>query len=951
VLHNSGLIPFRKQILLLAAVALLAGTRGTARILAAQSPSLIAQDDPGVRALVSRLQQTIQAGNPEGFLTLLTSSADRDRAARFANDELRPGVTHVIVVEEDRQPLADLPPGAGLRLMVDAFTEYGNRARVTTWQLDIRRAGAAWGIDSALRLSAIENLYRLSVNAAKQYDAKNFTIVAEDLELKMAEGSVFTIDTDRGITGVVLIGEGQMRFHPAPAAEKGQVKIFCGSETLDARFDAAYVRVGDFDAHTKGSTLVPRAVEPRDVKRAEQIFREESVKSFGVEMGDLTRDAWALLPGENDFLAEIRTRKYETLTYSRSEGGAEDISFFDRRRLRNISVYPSVEKLAARGRFYNEDDLSTYDILDYDVDVSLTPQRQWITGRAKVRLKIRSAPAGQIQIHLANSLAVQSITSDRFGRLFSLRIKNQNTVLVNMPALLMPDTDITLTIAYAGRLPPQPANQEAIALGQGLGQTSGNGNGAPAQPSSPAPSSLDQLQDRGLDASDQSAFLRPEPAYLYSNRTLWYPQAPVTDYATGTLRISVPAELTCIASGEPASDSPKFIAGDTPSESRRIFTFVASRPVRYFSFVVSKLVPTDHLTMAFDESTEARRASLARNAPSMAGEVYSTIDVAVFTNPRQTQRAHDLAERTADIARFYQSLIGDSPYQTFAVAMIESMQPGGHSPGYFAVLNQPLPNAPVTWRDDPAAFSRFPDFFIAHELAHQWWGQAVGWRNYHEQWLSEGLAQYFAALYAQHERGDETFGSVLRQMRKWSIDESDQGPVYFGYRVGHIRADSRAFRAIIYDKGAIVLHMLRRLIGDDAFFQGLRHFYAVSRFDKASTDDLRLAMEGESGQKLDRFFDRWIYGSTLPRLKFTSRVEHAPGPGEADQLLLHFEQIGDVFDIPVTVAVQYANRRTVNVVVPVTEQTVDVRVPLAGVLRSVEVSKDDGTLAEIENSK
>jgi hypothetical protein len=941
------LISFRRGLVLLAAVGLLAGARGATPV-AGQGLTPLAPDVPGLRAFISRLQQTIQAGDPDAFLTLLASSADRARAAQFARDELRPGVTRAVVIEEDRQALPGSPPTEGLRLMVDAFTEYGNRARVTTWQLDIRRVGETWGIENELRLSTIENLYRLSVDTTKQYDAKNFTITAEDLELTMAEGSVFTIDTDKGVTGVVLIGRGQVRFHPAPAAEKGQVKIFCGSEALDTRFDAAYIRVGDFDAHTKGSTLVPRAVDPRDVKHAGEIFREESVKSFGVDMGDLTRDPWTLLPGPIDFLAEIHTPKYETLTYSRSEGAAEDISFFDRRQQRNISVYPSVEKLAERGRFYNEDDLATYDVLDYDVDVSLTPQRQFITGRVKMHLKIRSAPAGQIQIHLADSLAVQSITSDRFGRLFSLRIKNQNIVLVNMPALLMPDTDVTLTIAYAGRLAPQPTSLEAIALGSAQGTT---GSGA-SQPPPPTPSNLDQLQDRSLDVVPEgSAFVRPEPTYLYSNRSLWYPQSPVTDYATGTLRISVPADLTCIASGEPAADSPKFVAGDTPLDSRKIFTFVASRPVRYFSFVVSKFVPTDHLTMAFDDSSEARQASLARNAPAMGGDVYGTIDVAVFTNPRQTGRAHDLAERTADIAQFYQSLVGDSPYRTFAVALVESLQPGGHSPGYFAVIDQPLPNVPVTWRDDPAAFSRFPDFFIAHELAHQWWGQAVGWRNYHEQWLSEGLAQYFAALYAQHERGDDTFASVLRQMRKWSIDESAEGPVYFGYRVGHIRADSRAFRAIVYDKGAIVLHMLRRLVGDDAFFQGIRRFYAESRFDKASTDDLRRAMEVESGQKLDRFFDRWIYGSSLPHLKFVWRVEHAPGPagpGDNAQLVLHFDQVGEIFDIPVTVAVQYADHRIVNVVVPVTDRTVEVRVPLAGVLRSVEVSKDDGTLAEIE---
>ena len=285
---------------------------------------------------------------------------------------------------------------------------------------------------------------------------------------------------------------------------------------------------------------------------------------------------------------------------------------------------------------------------------------------------------------------------------------------------------------------------------------------------------------------------------------------------------------------------------------------------------------SDRLTVAFDDSPEARRASLAKNAPLMAGE-NATIDLTVLTNPRQSQRGKDVAERAADVAQFYQSIVGDSPYQSFSVALVESILPGGHSPAYFAIVDQPLPTAPVTWRDDPAAFSRFPDFFLAHELAHQWWGQAVGWRNYHEQWLSEGFAQYFAALYAQHERGDETFASVLRQMRKWSLDESDQGPVYFGYRIGHIRADSRAFRAIVYDKGAIVLHMLRRLIGDDAFFRGVRRFYAESRFEKAGTDDLRRAMEAEAGRPLDRFFDRWIYGSALPHVTFASSVEKAAG--------------------------------------------------------------------------
>jgi aminopeptidase N len=216
----------------------------------------------------------------------------------------------------------------------------------------------------------------------------------------------------------------------------------------------------------------------------------------------------------------------------------------------------------------------------------------------------------------------------------------------------------------------------------------------------------------------------------------------------------------------------------------------------------------------------------------------------------------------------------------------------------------------------------------------------VGWKNYHEQWLSEGFAQYFAALYAQHHRGDETFGGVMRQLRRWAMSQSDQGPVYLGYRLGHIRNDSRVFRALVYNKGAAVLHMLRRLVGDDAFFRGLRRFYRESRFKKAGTNDFRMAMERESGRPLDRFFERWIYGATLPRARFSYRVD-------GQELVVRVEQIGELFDFPLTVTVQYADRKPVDVIVPVTEQVVEKRVPIVGTFRGADVRSDDGTLAEM----
>ena len=170
-------------------------------------------------------------------------------------------------------------------------------------------------------------------------------------------------------------------------------------------------------------------------------------------------------------------------------------------------------------------------------------------------------------------------------------------------------------------------------------------------------------------------------------------------------------------------------------------------------------------------------------------------------------------------------------------------------------------------------------------------------------------------------------------MSRWALDRSDQGPVYLGYRLGHIRNDGRVFRALVYNKGALTLHMLRRMIGDDAFFRGLRRFYTMWRFKKAGTEDVKAAFEIETNRDLDRFFDRWIYGFTLPRLKFSYTME-------ADAVTVRFEQMGEIFDVPVTVTLQYASSST-DVTVPLTEQVTTRRIPIAGALRGVEANGDD----------
>ena len=894
----------------------------------------VQSDDEGrIRALLAGIEGALRSNDRTAFLALLAPSADATRAQNFTTLEFRPGATRVVVIERDRQPLAGTLPGLGHRVLVDVFIEYGDRARIASWQLDIKRVDdVEWRLADQERISTVDNLYRLSVNPTRQFRAKNFTVRAEDLELRLVEGLVFTIDTDQGVTGLVMTGRGEMHFEPAPETEKGQVRIFAGDTKIESRFDAAFVRMGELALHANQDELVAMPVDPRQLRRADDIFRVESGKSYALELGDLTAENWSLAPAAGDFVAEVRTNRFDTLTYVRSRSEPEDISVFNRRRGRNISVYSSLEKMTTRGPFYHEDDSAAYDVLEYDIDLAATPtpDRQWLEGRATLRLRVVSTSISQLSLRLADSLMVHSVVSEQYGRLFSLRVRNQNTVLVNLPYTLLRDAELTVTIAYSGRLAPQPPERETVAAPQ-----------AP-QRGQEQPSNR-MMMEVNLPAGERS--------YLYSSRSNWYPQPPVSDFATARIRITLPAGLACVATGE--MDGPPVMlpprAGAAP---RRQFEFVASRPVRYLAFIASRFARADRVTVAFDSGAPAEggrgNTPLASTAPAITGAVFDTLTLTVEANPLQVPRGRQLIDEAADIVRFYDSLIGDAPYESFTLALIEHLQPGGHSPAYFAALNQPLPNTPLRWQTDPVNFEGFPEFFLAHEIAHQWWGQAVGWRNYHEQWLSEGFSQYFAALYAEHRYGNEVFGEMLRQLRKWAIDRSDQGPVYLGYRLGHIRNQPTVFRALVYNKGAAVLHMLRRLVGDDAFLRGLRRFYVGARFMKVGTEDFRAAMEAETGRSLERFFQRWIYGATLPRITFTSRVES--GADGRQEVVLHFAQEGDLFDIPISMTLQYADRRVQNVLVPITDRTAEMRVPLTSALRNVVLNTDDGALVELERN-
>jgi hypothetical protein len=916
------------------------------RSAAAQPLEPLSAEDLSIQAFLQAVEAAITTTDRERWADLLSVNADRDTVLAFFDTMVPAGVTRVVVKERDRAPLFGTLPGDGYRLLAEVFLETGPRGRIATWNLDIRKprdddAPQPWRVAAAERLSSVDGLHRLVLHPDKQYAARDLLLKSVDFEVRLPAGQVFVAETIDGVTALVLLGDGRIVFSPRPREEKGQVRIFAGSDTLDAAFTTALVRLSPFDySELVDDTMLTatEAVDSRALRRAQRVFDDEIGNSFSLDLSDLSRDTWSLLPQPGDFVAEVRTRRFDRLTFARATGEPEDVSLFQRARKRNISIYASEAKLASRGQFYNEDDLVEYDVLDYVVDSTFSPDREWLDGRTRLRLRVQSFGLAAVTLKLAESLTVNSVVSDEFGRLLFLRVRNQNAIVINLPSPVTQGNVLTLTLSYQGRMLRQGINDESAAVDADQGGAAGG------------------VRTRSFEETGDISLVPPEANWLFSNRAQWYPQATVTDFATAIMRITVPADYSVVASGVQASGSPAMAGADASGQPRALFTFVASQPIRYLSMVISRMTRADAATVALDivpapellagpmpsGSDGAASPTTGQKIPPVGSR--NTVALTVDANRRQEGRARDVVPMVAEILRLYASLVGDVPYDALNLAMVEAELPGGHAPGYVAVINNPLPTSPFTWRNDPANFSNFPEFFIAHELAHQWFGQAVGWQNYHEQWLSEGFAQYLAALFARERRGESAFHDLLKQLRRWGIEESEAGPIYLGYRLGHIKGDSRVFRALVYNKGALVLHMLRRFIGDEAFFRGVQRYYREHRFTKAGTADLQKAMESESGLDLARFFQRWVFESGVPRLRYTTTIT-------GEEATVRFEQTGEIYDLPVTVTILYAGGETVEEVVRVSDAVTHARIKLTGAVRAIEVNQDSAALAHFDRQR
>ena len=411
----------------------------------------------------------------------------------------------------------------------------------------------------------------------------------------------------------------------------------------------------------------------------------------------------------------------------------------------------------------------------------------------------------------------------------------------------------------------------------------------------PAGTVESEIIQGGQSLADETQTFFIDPAFIYSRRRTFYPQLGDEDYATSTLNVTVPAEWTVVSGG---------VKSEEVDKTTRTLTYKQSQRAKYIAFVAARLVP-------------------------IASERSEALSFDAYGQSRTRREASRSVSALKSAAQFYGSLFGPLPYSPLNMALIEAPVPGGHSPPGLVILQQRPPLMGGGLKDDPATFYDIPGFFLAHELAHQWWGHGVTPKTYRDRWVAEGFAQYGASLWARESLGEEVFTRVLRKLVTWARRLSSSGPVDLGNRVGHIQNNAQAHRAVVYNKGALVLDMVRRLIGDEDFRQGLMRLQRDHRFQEVDTEMVRRAFETEGSIDLEGLWEVFVRNTMLPSM----RIEIRDGGQEI---------VVDGYEGPLPVVVRVGEKR-LNLIV-----ASRLKIPGGGPGVKVELDPDGINLVNVE---
>ncbi len=743
--------------------------------------------------------------------------------------------------------------------------------------------------DCAQTTSALYARIRsVGLDPQRVYHVRDASIDRPNLHIDFDDGTLaFTEDICGRITGAFFQGEGEIRLRPTNRVERGSLALFTGMAILEEQFTSGYLRFNDNTA-----ALLQRSLSP--VPESAEFIKECSAASRSLAEFDALRllldfSHFLSEPGGNQGGSEV-PRKFPPLLHAhllgKKLGGFEvvwdaagpeplwagqprvrdGIPFFDIW----TSFAPSGAGSAAASSL-----VSDAAITGFRIRASVQPPTML---RASTDLKVRIRNGGErtLLFELSRYLKLDAVAAD--GRPVDfiqnpaiegseLRRKGNDLVALVFPAPLLPGQELKLRFTYAGEV------------------LSEAGNG------------LLYVGERGT----------------------WYPNFGLSP-AQFEMEFHYPPNWTLVATGKQVS---RAVGGEDGAETNgetgaeKVSRWISERPIPVAGFNLGKYVRAEakagnilveaYGTKGVEKWFPKAPAEVIEQPPLPAVTPdRSRPNVPIVMTPPPPSPARDVqavADRAAKAIGSFSQWFGPYPYGSLALTQM----PGNLSQGWpgliflssFAFLS---PQEQTDLRLDPVA-RELDNQVLAHETAHQWWGDLVLWKSYRDQWISEGLANY-AALMILEQQNPAQFRQILEQYRSDLLSKNkdgewlrDAGPVTLGQRLESSHFPG-GYEAISYERGTWLFHMLRSMLRDstlrdseaasrsrkghanpsanpdEPFFHALRKIrerYAgksisTQELVQVFAEELPRPLWYENRRNLDWFLQDWIEGTAIPQL-------------------------------------------------------------------------------------
>ena len=817
----------------------------------AQTISGTVQDPSGAVVVGARIEIT---GGDLAQSLILSS----DATGKFASPELKPGTYTVRVVQEGFEPLAKT-------VELQASVQVQLALTIAKQEIEISVAG------KSLAFANSDPVYRqlrsLGLGATFRFD--NFTMICDVATFQFQKGTLtFLSPVDGVVTGAIFIGEGHFNLKPVTPIDAHELSRRTGADEFNEDFIDVVFR---FTGGARMNFLqgLGEQIEPTPNAAAVlHTWREKMRQRSEVPLGFTQY----LLQGETmdnvdaDLLAAIYNPAHPVFFNAYLRGKKhKDLRFFMRSRVGAVPQLDSPEEVA----------LINYDPEGMDDGV-------WYLQHLKSEISNHTSNSAEDRrLFATHRYKIETIIA-RNGHLFSTATITFQPLVAGERVLkfgLLPNLRVTRVSDEQG--------QDLYFIQESRKQ---DGSFYAVLPHAPP---LGKEQSINVEyAGDKVLAQAGEGSFYVRARTSWYPNLNgFGEHALYDLTFKVPKHYKVISVGTLKEES---IDGDLA-----VSHWVTPIPVAVAGFNYGQYEKVD---IADDITGYKISGYYITELPYNLRRFSALQSLAPHS---MTKYALEQTRAQLQICSFY---FGKSPYESISITEQPDFNFGQSWPNLVYLPISAYTDSTQRWMlfgHINSKFSGFVQEVTPHEVSHQWWGHAVGWASYHDQWLSEGFAEFSAGLFLQQAMGPKwqsdylEFWDRLRrrilEKNNFGVAPNDAGPLWMGLRLDSPHTEG-AYQNVTYPKGAYVLQMLRSLMyglddQDKAFIAMMHDFVEAHRDRPATTESFKAIaekhmtklMDIEKDGRLDWFFNEWVYGTQVPRYHF----EYQIAPQDAGKVKLH----------------------------------------------------------------